>query len=86
MGLTATYVVFLILITLTLCRPLAAFWDKTIFNSSCGNQQLVFLVAGVWNLVLDVVTVILPMPMLWGLQMKTSKKLGLTALFGMGFT
>ena len=36
------------------------------------------------GLILDVMVVALPMPMLWGLQMRVQKKIVLTCLFGMG--
>ena len=38
----------------------------------------------VFNLLLDVTTVVLPMPILWGLQMAFGKKVALTLMFSMG--
>lgn len=42
------------------------------------------LYLGIFNLLLDVCVVVLPMPVLWGLQMAVSKKLMLSAMFGLG--
>ena len=36
------------------------------------------------NLLQDVVVVVLPMPVLWGLQMATTRKVALSCMFGMG--
>lgn len=83
MGLTGAYLVTIILESLLICRPLAYIWDKNM-NGTCGNEILAFLTAGILNLVLDITIIILPMPMLWGLQLPTAKKLSLTIIFGVG--
>ena len=67
MGLTATLAVVVILATLLICRPLAYNWNPTI-NGTCGDTHKLYLSGGIVNLLLDVSIVILPMPMLWGLQ------------------
>lgn len=36
------------------------------------------------NLLQDVVVVVLPMPILWGLQMARSRKVALSSIFGIG--
>lgn len=69
----------------TICRPIAFNWDKTIVGGTCGNIPQYYLSTGIVNLLLDVFVVVLPMPMLWGLQMKLSRKVGLTFIFGLGF-
>lgn len=37
------------------------------------------------DLIIDIIVIVLPMPILWTLQLKTSKKILLTAIFGLGF-
>lgn len=66
------------------CRPIAYAWDPTIPGGSCGDQKSLDLFIGVFNLLMDVAVVILPMPVLWGLQMGVQKKIVLSAIFGMG--
>ena len=39
---------------------------------------------GIFNLLLDVCVVVIPMPILWGLKMNMSKKIALTGIFGLG--
>ena len=67
-----------------MCSPLAFYWDKSIEGGTCLNNSVNNVVVSFINLVLDLIVVALPMPMLWGLQMPTSKKIGLTAIFGIG--
>ena len=67
-----------------LCRPLAYTWNKTIANGSCVNLPAVYLSVSIINLLLDVMVIILPMPMLWKLQMPASKKLVISGVFGIG--
>ena len=67
-----------------LCSPLAFYWDKSIEGGTCLNNSATSLSVSIINLVLDLIVVALPMPMLWGLQVTTSKTMGLTAVFGIG--
>ena len=39
---------------------------------------------GWWNTVTDFVLIILPMPMIWKMQMATGKKLGVAVVFASG--
>ena len=66
-----------------ICQPLAFLWDQSI-NGFCGNQKSLNLFVGVFNIVMDVTTVALPMPVLWGLQTRTRKKLIVAVMFSMG--
>ena len=65
------------------CRPLAYSWNHSI-HGSCGDQKSLYLFTGVFNLLMDVTTVALPLPVLWGLQMSTGRKISLSILFSMG--
>ncbi|KAM0801784.1 hypothetical protein BDR22DRAFT_971982 [Usnea florida] len=67
-----------------LCSPLAFYWDKSIKGGTCLNNYATSLSVSIINLILDLIVVALPMPMLWGLQVTTSKKIGLTTVFGIG--
>ncbi len=83
MALTVAYIITIILETLLICRPFAYFWDKSI-HGTCGNQVVTYLTAGIFNLFIDVIIVVLPMPMLWGLQLPWARKFALTGIFGIG--
>ena len=53
-------------------------------GGSCGDQKMLDIFIGIVNLLQDVVVVVLPMPILWGLQMARSKKVALSCIFGIG--
>ncbi|KAF7503657.1 hypothetical protein GJ744_003386 [Endocarpon pusillum] len=67
-----------------LCSPFAFSWDKTIPNGRCIDVAAAYLSATIINLILDVMVIILPMPVLWRLQMPTGKKVGISAIFSIG--
>lgn len=69
---------------LLICRPFAYNWDQTIPGGKCGDQIVSFTVTGVINLLTDVVVLVLPMPYLYRLQMRTYKKVVLMGVFGIG--
>ena len=83
MAVTALYFSAVFLETLLICRPLAFNWDHTI-EGSCGNQTLALLLTGTANLIIDVAIVILPLPVLWRLQMPVVRKVGISAMFSIG--
>lgn len=66
-----------------ICRPFAFNWDQSI-HGTCGDQKSLDLFIGVFNFLMDVATVALPMPVLWGLQMPTGRKVALSGMFSMG--
>ncbi len=67
-----------------LCEPITYLWDKSVANGTCLNVIAAYLSVSGINLILDIVVVALPMPILWTLQMPKSKKLAISAVFGMG--
>ena len=66
-----------------LCRPIAYTWDKSI-DGTCGNATQAYEAVGIINLITDLAIIILPMPLLWQLQLPLAKKVALTAIFGIG--
>jgi hypothetical protein len=69
--------------TLRLCKPVNFNWDKTI-QGSCGDEGTAELAAAAINMCLDFCIVLLPLPIVWRLQMSTHKKVAVTATFSMG--
>lgn len=65
------------------CRPVSYNWNKSL-HGTCHDPAVAYLLAGITNLVLDVIIVYIPMPLLWRLQMSTTKKLGISAMFSLG--
>lgn len=69
--------------TLRLCQPVAFNWDLTL-DGSCGDEGVAQLAAAAINMVIDVGIVALPLPIVWGLHMRTSQKIGIVVTFGLG--
>jgi hypothetical protein len=84
MGFTIAYGVACFITFFALCRPFAYNWDPTIPGGECGDRNLPFLLSAIFNFALDFAMIILPMPVLWHLQMSTSRKWALTAVFATG--
>lgn len=83
MAVSIGYLIMVVLEAFLLCKPFAYSWNK-LRKGHCGNERRVYLSSGGVNLFIDVMIVILPMPMLWGLQLGLHKKIALTFIFGLG--
>ena len=67
-----------------ICQPFSFNWDQSIPGGYCGDQVAFELFIGIVNLLLDVTVVVLPMPVLWRLQMAMHRKAVLSGIFGLG--
>ncbi|KAI0133382.1 hypothetical protein F4776DRAFT_133516 [Hypoxylon sp. NC0597] len=65
------------------CFPVAKAWDDSI-PGHCSSPAPVSYLSGVWNAVVDIYVLILPAPLLWGLNMGPRRKMRLAAVFGIG--
>jgi len=83
-GINFVFFVTVVLAACLICRPVSFNWDTTIPGGMCGDQKSFELYIGIFNLLLDIEVVIMPMPVLWGLQMAISKKVMLSGMFGLG--
>ncbi len=66
-----------------ICRPIALNWDKTL-KGHCGDTTSQEIASASINMVLDLSIVILPMPVLWGLQLPLRKKVWLSGVLSIG--
>lgn len=66
------------------CRPVAAFWNRSIQGAECIDLPRFTIVSGVLNLLTDVLILCLPVPMVWGLNTTNVQKITLTAMFLLG--
>lgn len=69
------------------CKPVRAFWDKTIITAQCFSNDTLFAITmyqGVLMFVCDIVIIVLPMPAIWRLQMALKKRLLVLFLFSFG--
>jgi hypothetical protein len=84
MVLSICYWISVFLETFLLCTPVEFNWDKTIAGTCNPNALTAYVVAASINLVIDVFIVVLPIPLLWRLQMSLAKRLGTISLFSLG--
>lgn len=67
------------------CTPFEMNYNPAVPGGRCGiSRKGGFYVSGALNLFLDVVIVALPLPVVWTLKIAPLKKLGVTAMFGLG--
>lgn len=69
------------------CKPVRAFWDKTITTATCFSTDTMFgitMYQGVVMFVCDVIIVGLPILPIWGLQMPVKRRLSVVFLFSFG--
>jgi hypothetical protein len=86
MGFSAAFAVVFIPIFMTACSPPSAAWalDPMVAFAKCHPiQRQEFASVGA-NMVLDLAVVIVPMPMVWKLQLAMKKKIMVISLFSLG--
>ena len=67
------------------CRPISRAWKIPGPSGQCLRSQPITLASRITDVVMDVWILILPIPMLWGLQMRLLRKVGITAVFILGY-
>lgn len=68
----------------TTCIPLDAFWDPTVKPTYCHPQQVWWANTGL-NIATDFLIFVIPLPVIWQLQMPARQKILLLVLFALGF-
>ena len=86
--LLVTWSTVSVLLNLFACRPLRGPWDVNMILGGrvhCAVQVYNTVnVQGVCNIITDFALLLLPIPMLWKLQMSTKKKFGVSLVFATG--
>ncbi|KAJ4362601.1 hypothetical protein N0V95_001406 [Ascochyta clinopodiicola] len=76
-GIGITVTLFLV------CRPLNAYWDRTV-NGTCLTIVTFTYFTNISNLISDIWIFLMPVPMIWHLQLQTKKKLLISLIFCVG--
>lgn len=66
-----------------LCQPFSHYWNQT-GPGICGSLSDSETATAAINTAVDLAIVTLPMPTLWTLQMRTAKKISISAILGVG--
>ncbi|KAF2877639.1 hypothetical protein BDV95DRAFT_154064 [Massariosphaeria phaeospora] len=69
---------------LAACQPFEANYNPTVPGAKCINKDAFFIWASVPNMITDLVMLILPLPIVWGLHNTKWVKIGLTLTFLVG--
>jgi hypothetical protein len=72
------------IVNLTICSPIAFYYDKTIPGGVCKNQSISGAANGALSLLGDICILALPLPMIWKLHMNTRRKIALCGIFLLG--
>lgn len=65
------------------CSPISFFWTRT-GAGHCVNTQILYYFTAAINIVCDIAILLLPMPIVWNLQMQRDKKIGIMGIFLLG--
>ena len=65
------------------CSPIAYTWDKWT-DGQCLDMPMLYQLGAAFNVASDIAILTLPMPLVWGLQMPTSRKIAVQFVFLMG--
>lgn len=84
-GLLNVWMIGLILSLLLQCRPLHKSWERKI-PGECYDYYLWWLSSTLSNFLLDMIVLLLPLPMLWRLQIDRSKKKYIYCVFITGYS
>ncbi len=84
MFITVGYTVPNALLFLYICKPIASYWDWTIADSTCLDQQAVFDAANILNMSTDYMILLLPIWMLRPLRAPLLKKIGIALILMTG--
>ncbi|KAI1810884.1 hypothetical protein GGS20DRAFT_148762 [Poronia punctata] len=78
----AASVIMLFLVVFA-CEPREKFWNFLVIGT-CNNALATIYIAPIINLVFDVIILVLPHRVIWGLHLSFQKKLGVSLLFALG--
>lgn len=65
------------------CQPLERFWNFWV-SGHCVDRKARNIVTGSFNVILDVLILLLPQPVIWKLQMTSARKIGIFVVFSVG--
>ncbi|KAI0868255.1 hypothetical protein GGS24DRAFT_506965 [Hypoxylon argillaceum] len=67
------------------CKPYAKLWDKTL-PGTCNDNNAFDVATATYNLLSDLLILLLPQRIIWRLHLQTKKKIGIAILFGIGIS
>jgi hypothetical protein len=83
-AMNVTWLLGIILSVIFECTPIEKAWNVAV-PGKCVNTQALWLGSGITSLVIDVFILLMPVPGLWRLQMKTMRKVQVVFVFLCGY-
>ena len=80
-GVIATHCFVEIITSTFQCTPVAFEWNKNIPGGRCFDQVAFYSWVTLPNIITDVIMLILPLPLVWSLNLPQNRKVGLTVVF-----
>lgn len=65
------------------CSPVQRQWDRML-PGTCVNDRLSFVTNGIFNIIIDFATLLLPMPVIWKLHRSWQDRIALMGIFALG--
>ena len=86
MIIAATGVFYLIgtFLTIFACSPREAIWNPLITNSRCLDNNTIVLITCIYNIVSDIIILVLPTRAVWKLRIPIRNKFRILLLFAIG--
>ncbi|RBA14175.1 hypothetical protein FPRO05_02967 [Fusarium proliferatum] len=66
------------------CIPIQSFWDSGVKGRCLLAQPTMWLISGIVHIVTDFAIIVMPLPIVWKLQLPRYQKIYLTGIFGLG--
>ncbi|KAJ5638743.1 hypothetical protein N7528_001133 [Penicillium herquei] len=66
------------------CTPIQKGWDSSITTGHCVNRSALYIATAAFNIASDLALIVVPIPLVMGLQMPRIQKWGLLAMFMVG--
>jgi hypothetical protein len=87
MLLNVAYWIAFLIVTIFQCRPLPGAWTRWdgTFRGQCTNVNIQGWMSGVATILLDVATLVLPLPIIAKLDLSLQKKVHIFLMFSVGF-
>ncbi|KAI5781944.1 hypothetical protein EDC01DRAFT_235044 [Geopyxis carbonaria] len=73
-----------VLVVVFQCKPIVATWDLRVRNGTCINIIAFYYSNSALNILTDFAVYVLPMRMLWNIQLPIRQKISLCGIFGLG--
>ncbi|KAF3768156.1 hypothetical protein M406DRAFT_231609, partial [Cryphonectria parasitica EP155] len=73
-----------VITSLASCRPFSARWNLQLYSTNCIDAPRYWQGMSVPNILTDLIMLVLPMPVVWKLQMARKQKLALTVILLLG--